>query len=130
VQSGKSYALFSQEHMQALVDSANQDSQFRADGAATNLTTSLTLLLEEDGKTWTVQFVDGSISELNSGDGGEFLIGGQAEWWRAVFNNRIDAFMATQQGKLKLQRGELAQLSRWYKPFQRAFAIWQTIPIQ
>ena len=96
----------------------------------TNLTTSLTLLLEEDGKTWTVQFVDGSITELNSGDGGEFLIGGQAEWWRAVFNNRIDAFMATQQGKLKLQRGELAQLSRWYKPFQRAFAIWQTIPVQ
>ena len=130
VQSGKSYALFSQEHMQALVDSANQDSQFRADGAATSLTTSLTLLLEEDSKTWTVQFVDGSITELNSGDGGEFLIGGQAEWWRAVFNNRIDAFMATQQGKLKLQRGELAQLSRWYKPFQRAFAIWQTIPIQ
>jgi L-fuculose-phosphate aldolase len=130
VQSRKSYALFSQEHMQALVDSANQDSQFRADGAATNLTTSLTLLLEEDGKTWTVQFVDGSITELNSGDGGEFLIGGQPEWWRAVFNNRIDAFMATQQGKLKLQRGELAQLSRWYKPFQRAFAIWQTIPIQ
>jgi L-fuculose-phosphate aldolase len=130
VQSGKSYTLFSQEHMQALVDSANQDSQFRADGAATNLTTSLTLLVEEDGKTWTVQFVDGSITELNSADGGEFLIGGQAEWWRAVFNNRIDAFMATQQGKLKLQRGELAQLSRWYKPFQRAFAIWQTIPIQ
>ena len=130
VQSGKSYALFSQEHMQALVDSANQDSQFRADGAATSLTTSLTLLLEEDSKTWTVQFVDGSITELNSGDGGEFLIGGQAEWWRAVFKNRIDAFMATQQGKLKLQRGELAQLSRWYKPFQRAFAIWQTIPVQ
>src|SRR5262245_6511565 len=129
VQSGKSYTLFSQEHMQALVDSANQDSQFRADGAATSLTTSLTLLLEEDGKSWTVQFVDGSITELDSGDGGEFLIGGQAEWWRAVFNNRIDAFMATQQGKLKLQRGELAQLSRWYKPFQRAFAIWQTIPI-
>jgi L-fuculose-phosphate aldolase len=129
-QSGKSYALFSQEHMQALVDSANQDSQFRADGAVSNLTTSLTLLLEECGKTWTVQFRDGTITELNPGDGGEFLISGQAEWWRAVFNNRIDAFMATQQGKLKLQRGELAQLSRWYKPFQRAFAIWQTIPVQ
>jgi len=128
--SGKSYALFSQEHMQALVDSANQDSQFRVDGATTNLTTSLTLLLEEGAKSWTVQFVDGNISALNSGDGGEFLISGQAEWWRAVFNNRIDAFMATQQGKLKLQRGELAQLSRWYKPFQRAFAIWQTIPVQ
>jgi L-fuculose-phosphate aldolase len=130
LQSGKSYVLFSQEHMQALVDSANQDSQFRADGAASNLTTSLTLLLEEGSKTWTVQFRDGTITELNPGDGGEFLISGQAEWWRAVFNNRIDAFMATQQGKLKLQRGELTQLSRWYKPFQRAFAIWQTIPVQ
>src|SRR6266850_3866650 len=130
LQSGKTYVLFSQEHMQALVDSANQDAQFRTDGAASNLTTSLTLLLEEGGKTWTVQFRDGTIAELNPGDGGEFLISGQAEWWRAVFNNRIDAFMATQQGKLKLQRGELAQLSRWYKPFQRAFAIWQTIPVQ
>ena len=116
--------------MQALVDSANQDSQFRADGAATSLTTSLTLLLEEDGKTWTVQFVDGRLPSSIPVTAVSFLISGQAEWWRAVFNNRIDAFMATQQGKLKLQRGELAQLSRWYKPFQRAFAIWQTIPIQ
>ena len=57
----KSYALFSQEHMQALVDSANQDSQFRADGAATSLTTSLTLLLEEDG-----QDLDGAISSTAS----------------------------------------------------------------
>ena len=64
------------------------------------------------------------------GDGGEFMISGKAEWWNAVFSNRIDAFLATQQGKLKLTRGELAQLSRWYKPFQRAFAIWQTIPVQ
>lgn len=129
-QAAKSYALFSQEHMQALVDSANQDQQFRADGAATNLTTSLTLLLEEGEKTWTVQFRDGTITGLNAGDGGEFLISGNTEWWSAVFNNRIDAFLATQQGKLKLRRGELAQLSRWYKPFQRAFALWQTIPVQ
>ena len=25
---------------------------------------------------------------------------------------------------------ELAQLARWYKPFQRAFSLWQTILIQ
>ena len=77
-----------------------------------------------------MSFVDGEISELEPSDGGEFLISGKAEWWNAVFSNRIDAFLATQQGKLKLKRGELAQLSRWYKPFQRAFALWQTIPIQ
>lgn len=128
-QTGESYTLFSKEHMQALVDSANHDSQFRAHGAETGLTTSLTLLLEETKNAWTVQFVDGEITALNDTDDGEFTISGRAEWWIAVFTNRIDAFLATQQGKLKLQHGELAALSRWYKPFQRAFALWQTIPI-
>ena len=124
------YPLFSREHMQALVDEANQDTQFRSFGAETGLTTSLTLLLDDTRQAWTVRFHDGAITELISGDGGEFMIGGKAEWWNAVFSNRLDAFLATQQGKLKLQRGELAQLSRWYKPFQRAFALWQTIPVR
>ncbi len=129
-QNGTCLPLFSQQHMQALVDNANQDAQFRSAGAETALTTSLTLLLEESGEAWTVHFTDGAISHLEQGDAGEFLISGNAQWWTAVFSNRIDAFLATQQGKLKLKRGELAQLSRWYKPFQRAFAIWQTIPVQ
>jgi L-fuculose-phosphate aldolase len=127
---GECYALFSKEHMEALVDSANQDSEFRSHGAETGLTTSLTLSLDEAESAWTVKFVDGAITALDHGDGGEFMISGQREWWKAVFGNRIDAFLATQQGKLKLKRGELAQLSRWYKPFQRAFALWQTIPVQ
>jgi L-fuculose-phosphate aldolase len=127
---GERFALFSREHMQALVDSANLDFEFRAHGAETGLTTSLTLLLAETGSAWTVHFVDGAITALDHGGEGEFMISGKVEWWNAVFSNRIDAFLATQQGKLKLKRGELAQLSRWYKPFQRAFAIWQTIPVQ
>jgi len=125
----EAFALFSEKHMQALVDSANGDSQFRAYGAETGLTTSLTLFLENTKDAWTVKFVGGEITALEQADGGEFLISGRAEWWHAVFNNRIDAFLATQQGKLKLQRGELADLSRWYKPFQRAFSIWQMIPV-
>ena len=130
VAGGKSYQLFSRAHMTALVDAANQDAQFRAHGAESSLTTSLTLFLEESQNAWTVKFVEGEITELSQGDGGEFLIAGNPEWWNAVFSNRIDAFFATQQGKLQLKRGELAQLSRWYKPFQRAFSIWQTIPVQ
>ena len=127
---GQAYALFSPEHMRALVDDANQDSEFRNYGAETELTTSLTLFLDETQRAWTVKFRDGAITELAQGDDGEFRISGKAEWWNAVFSNRIDPFLATQHGKLKLQRGELAQLSRWYKPFQRAFAIWQTIPVR
>ena len=128
--SGERFALFSKEHMQALVDSANQDSQFRAHGADTALTTSLTLHLEETNDAWTVRYLNGEITELLPSAGGEFMISGKAEWWVAVFRARIDPFLATQQGKLTLKRGELARLSRWYTPFQRAFALWQTIPIQ
>ena len=126
---GKAYELFSQAHMAALVESANGDGDFRQSGSATSLTTSLTLEMEDTDAAWTVQFVGGEITALTGNSDGDFLISGQAEWWRAVFSNKIDAFLATQQGKLKLKRGELAQLSRWYKPFQRAFALWQTIPI-
>ena len=127
---GRHYELFSKEHMKALVESANGDEEFRQSGAATGLTTSLTLQMEENNAAWTVQFTGGEISALTQQSDGDFLISGRAEWWSAVFSNKIDAFMATQQGKLQLKRGELAQLSRWYKPFQRAFALWQTIPIQ
>jgi L-fuculose-phosphate aldolase len=127
---GKGYELFSKAHMSALVDRANGDSEFRKFGGETDLTTSLTLQTEENNAAWTVKFVNGKITELSERSDGDFMISGTAEWWNAVFSNRIDAFLATQQGKLKLKRGELAQLSRWYKPFQRAFALWQTIPVQ
>ena len=127
---GKSYVLFSKEHMSALVERANHDSQFRSQGEETGLSTSLTLFLEEKDVAWTVRFECGQITQLNSGDNGEFMISGPEKWWNAVFRARIDPFLATQQGKLKLTRGELAQLARWYKPFQRAFSLWQTILIQ
>jgi L-fuculose-phosphate aldolase len=130
ISTARSYPLFSREHMTALVESANGDAEFRKYGSETALSTSLTLHMDENNAAWTVTFADGEIVELEQKDAGEFMISGKAEWWSAVFQNRIDAFLATQQGKLKLKRGELAQLSRWYKPFQRAFAIWQTIAIQ
>jgi L-fuculose-phosphate aldolase len=123
------FTLFTAEHMEALVEAANRDSEFRALGAETALTTSLTLHEEETHSAWTVRYVNGEITELGSGDGGEFMISGKTEWWHAVFKARIDAFRAAQQGKLILKRGDLSQLARWYKPFQRAFALWQTIPI-
>jgi len=128
--SQQTYELFSPAHLRALVERANGDAEFRQFGSDTGLTTSLTLHMEEGDAAWTVKFASGEIVDLAQRVDGEFLISGKAEWWKAVFSNKIDAFLATQQGKLKLQRGELAQLSRWYKPFQRAFALWQTIPVQ
>jgi hypothetical protein len=77
-----------------------------------------------------VRFEGGQITQLYSDDRGEFMISGPEEWWSAVFRARIDPFLATQQDKLKLKRGELAQLARWYKPFERAFSRWPTVLIQ
>ena len=127
---GERYTLFSTEHMAALVNRANRDGEFRNFGSETSLSTTLTLHLEETDTFWTVRFRAGEITGFDRQANGEFLISGQEQWWRAVFTNRIDPFLATQQGKLRLQRGDLAQLSRWYKPFHKAFSIWQTIPIQ
>jgi L-fuculose-phosphate aldolase len=127
---GPAHALFSRAHMQALVDAANEDEQYRAHGKEGALTTSLTLRMDGEGGPWTVHFDGGAITRLESADDGEFSIGGGREWWEAVFRGRLDPFLATQQGKLKLERGEMWKLSKWFKPFQRAFALWQTIPIQ
>ena len=124
------HALFSREHMEALIESANSDPEYQEEGKAGNLTTTLTLRLEETKTSWTVYFDNGTITRLDGADNGEFAISGKREWWEAVFRGRIDPFLATQQGKLKLERGELWKLSKWFKPFQRAFALWQTIPIQ
>ena len=129
-QTEERYVMFSKEHMTALVDTANHDSQFRSQGQETGLSTSLTLFLDDRKAAWTVCFADGEITELVSDDRGEFMISGPEQRWSAVFRARIDPFLATQQGKLQLKRGELVQLSRWYKPFQRAFSLWQTIAIQ
>jgi L-fuculose-phosphate aldolase len=124
------HALFSREHMEALIESANSDPTYRQQGKEGSLTTTLTLRLEETKTSWTVYFDNGTITRLDGADDGEFAISGKREWWEAVFCGSIDPFLATQQGKLKLERGELWKLSKWFKPFQRAFALWQTIPIQ
>ena len=129
-QASTRYALFSRAHMEALIESANADPDFKSEGSDAHLTTSLTLRLEEADGAWTVYFNDGGITRLEATDQGEFAISGKREWWEAVFRGRIDPFLATQQGKLKLERGELWKLSQWFKPFQRAFALWQTIPVK
>ncbi len=113
-----------------MTDEANSDLEFQNLAREGGLTTSLTMLSEDSDACWTFHFDQGKITRLEAGGKGEFVISGKREWWEAVFNNRLDPFMATQQGKLKLARGELWKLSRWFKPFRRGFTLWQMIPIK
>jgi L-fuculose-phosphate aldolase len=123
------HLLFSCEHMDAMIQSANNDPQFQSQAIEAGLTTTLTLRMEDDETYWTVCFDKGKISRWGPEKNGEFMISGKRVWWEAVFQKHFDPFLATQQGKLKLERGDLWKLSQWFKPFQRAFALWQAIPI-
>ncbi|MGH7843713.1 MAG: class II aldolase/adducin family protein [Candidatus Binatia bacterium] len=122
--------LFSRGHIAALVNAANTDTEFLHQGSETALTTSLTIAREDDGARWTLVFLDGKITSFSDSGEGEFVISGKEEWWKAIFQNQLDPFQATQQGKLALASGEMWKLSRWFKPFQRAFQLWQAIPIK
>jgi len=129
-QKGEGYLLFSREHMAALLAGANADPQFLDQGDQTRLTTTMTLQMEDADRRWTFHFQQGKISRLEEDGAGEFVISGNREWWAAIFQGEIDPFLAMQQGKLQLKGGELWQLSQWFKPFQRAFTLWRTIPIK
>ncbi len=96
-----------------------------------------------DDARWTLDWADVRILQVPVGSHPDGFVVIERELARAQIFDRmfearepfpvralIDPFLAAQQGKLKLKRGELAQLSRWYKAFQRAFLLWQTIPIQ
>ena len=129
-QKSEGYLLFSREHVDAMIQSANNDAQFQSQAIEAGLTTTLTLRMEDDETYWTVCFDNGKISRWGPEKNGEFMISGKRVWWEAIFQKHFDPFLATQQGKLKLERGDLWKLSQWFKPFQRAFTLWQAIPIR
>jgi len=126
--SKEGYRLLSPQHAQALVESVSTDSEFSRLAQEARLKTTLTVAVEEGNSRWTFYFAQGKITDFEAGGEGEFVISGKREWWEAIFQGRLDPFLATQEGKLRLVRGELWKLSQWFKPFQRAFTLWQAIP--
>lgn len=124
------FDLFSADHMAALMASANADAEFRKLGEETDLTTSLTLRVEDGGAAWTFYFAQGRITGMDRSGEGEFVISGPRQWWETIFRQRFNPFVAMQQGRLKLEKGELWRLSHWFKPFERSFALWQAIRME
>ena len=45
-----------------------------------------------------------------------------------VFSGKLDSFVSVTQGKMKLS-GQLGQLSKWYVPFTRLFALFKEVKI-
>ena len=121
--------MFSPEHIQAIVDRVNKDEFISRKGRELALTVKLAIKLDGSGKSYKFNFENGRIIRLERDCDAPFVISAPADIWEQVFAGKLDSFVAVTQGKMKLQ-GQLGQLSRWYVPFTRLFAIFKEVKIK
>lgn len=129
-QSGKIYPMFSQEHILTIVKLINQDQQFITQAKELGLSTQVAIKLDaEENKVYKFNFQKGRIAKVDYDDDAPFVISGPADAWSLIFLGKLDPFVATTQGKLKL-KGDLGKLSRWYVPFTRMFSLFKEVRIK
>jgi putative sterol carrier protein len=89
----------------------------------------LAIKLDGSDKVYKFVFEKGKIIKLERDEDAPFVISAPAEVWELVFLGKLDSFVATMQGKMKL-KGELGKLSRWYVPFSRLFELFRQVKIK
>lgn len=126
---GTAYLMFSPEHIQAIVDLVNKDEFILKKGEELDLTLQLAIKLDGYDRTYKFNFEKGRITKLESDEDAPFVISAPLEVWEGVFLGKIEPFVATMQGRMKL-KGELGKLSRWYVPFSRLFELFKQVKIK
>lgn len=124
-----SLPMFSREHIQAIVDLVNKDELIARKGEELNLTVKLAIKLDGSDKVYKFNFEKGKIVKLDLDADAPFVISAPREVWEQVFLGKLDSFVAVTQGKMKLS-GQLGQLSKWYVPFTRLFALFKEVKIR
>ncbi|MFC1593892.1 class II aldolase/adducin family protein [Candidatus Omnitrophota bacterium] len=127
--SGATFEMFSSEHIQEIVDLANQDSYIQEKGKELDLTTQVVIKLDEKNVVYKFVFTQGSVEKVDNDSEAPFVISGKGDVWRLIFEGKLDPFVATTQGKLKL-KGDFGKISKWYAPFNQLFAIFKQVKIQ
>jgi L-fuculose-phosphate aldolase len=126
----ESYPMFSKQHILAIVELINQDQKFLEQAKQLNLTAQVAIKLDgRDGAVHKFNFEQGKIVKVDYDDNAPFVISGPADAWKLIFLGRLDPFVATTQGKLRL-KGELGKLSRWYVPFTRMFSLFREVAVK
>lgn len=125
----KTHIMFSEEHIRAIVDLVNKDEFIAKKGQESDLTLKLAIKLDGEDKIYKFNFEKGKITKLEFDADAPFVISAGREAWELVFLGKLDPFVATMQGKMKL-RGELGKLSRWYVPFSRLFELFKQVKIK
>jgi L-fuculose-phosphate aldolase len=123
------YAMFSREHIQAIVDLVNRDEFISQKGRELDLTLKLAIQMDGCNEVFKFNFEKGKIARLDFDPDAPFVISAPASVWEQVFLGKLDCFVAVTQGKMQL-RGQLGQLSKWYVPFTRLFALFKEVSIK
>lgn len=133
------YTMFSKGHIQKIVDLVNQDEFIAKKGQELDLTVKLAIKLEGEDKVYPVpahrggvykfDFQKGKIAKLEFDADAPFVISAPPKVWELIFLGKLDPFVATTQGKMKL-KGDLGKLSRWYVPFSRLFELFKQVKIK
>ena len=124
------YPVFSKEHIEKIVTLVNQDEEAQRLGSGTHLTVKYAIKLADTNQVYNFHFQEGEIVKVSNDEDADFIITGKRQQWIAVFNGLIDPFAATTQKKLRLQKGSIGDLSKWYPPFYRIFALWKDAPVE
>ncbi|MFH1877039.1 MAG: class II aldolase/adducin family protein [Candidatus Omnitrophota bacterium] len=128
-QSDSAFVMFSEDHIRAIVDLVNKDELIAAKGKELDLTLKLAIQLDGHDKIYKFNFEKGTIVKLDFDADAPFVISAPTDVWELIFLGKLDPFVATTQGKMKLQ-GHLGQLSRWYVPFTRLFQLFKQVRIK
>ena len=120
--------IFSKEHIQAIVDLVNQDELILQKGKELDLTLQLAIKMDGCPNEYKFNFEKGRIIRLDFDANAPYVISAPAAVWEQVFLGKLDSFVAVTQGKMKLE-GQLGQLSKWYVPFTRLFALFKEVKI-
>ncbi|MDD5505448.1 MAG: class II aldolase/adducin family protein [Candidatus Omnitrophica bacterium] len=123
------YAMFSREHIQAIVDLVNRDEFIAQKGKELDLTLKLAIRMDGCSEVFKFNFEKGKIIKLDFDLEAPFVISAPAPVWEQVFLGKLDCFVAVTQGKMKLS-GQLGQLSKWYVPFTRLFALFREVKVK
>jgi len=123
------YTMFSRPHIQAIVDLVNKDELIAVKGKELDLTVQLAIKLDGSNDVFKFNFEKGKIIKLDMDANAPFVISAPALVWEQVFLGKLDSFVAVTQGKMKLS-GQLGQLSKWYVPFNRLFALFREVKIK
>jgi len=123
------YPMFSREHIQAIVDLVNRDEFIAQKGKELDLTLKLAIRMDGCGEVFKFNFEKGKIVKLDFDIDAPFVISAPQPAWEQVFLGKLDCFVAVTQGKMKLS-GQLGQLSKWYVPFTRLFALFREVKIK